>query len=121
MTGDALFIRGLRAECRIGVPDEERSRPQTVVFDIVAERDLSEASATDDLVHTVDYGELTGAVARVAETTEIRLLEHLAELVAARVLDFPGIERVTVAVAKSQAPIPEEVEAVGVRIVRPAP
>lgn len=118
---DGLFIRGLRVSCRIGVPDEERARPQTIILDIDAERDLTAASASDELADTLDYGTLTSAVAGVAEKTETRLLEHMAELVAECVLGFRGIERVTVSVAKEKAPIPEEVEAVGIRIVRPSP
>lgn len=121
MTRDGLFIRGLRVSCRIGVPDEERARPQTIILDVDAERDLTAASASDELSDTLDYGTLTSAVAGVAEKTETRLLEHMAELVAECVLGFRGIERVTVSVAKEKAPIPEEVEAVGIRIVRPSP
>ncbi|MGI8774593.1 MAG: dihydroneopterin aldolase [Actinomycetota bacterium] len=120
MTSDVLFVRGLRVSCRIGVPDEERARPQVVVIDVEAETDLASASLSDDLTDTLDYGTLTGEIARVATATDARLLEHLAGVIADRVLGFEGIERVTVAVAKERAPIPEEVEAVGVRIVRSA-
>lgn len=120
MTPDALFVRGLRVACRVGVPDEERAHPQVVVIDVEAELDLSAAAQSDDLNDTLDYGVLTGEIARVAAATEARLLEHLAGVIADTVLGWHGVGRVTVAVAKERAPIPEEVEAVGVRIVRPA-
>ena len=87
MSTDCIEIKGLRAECIIGVNGWERRREQAVWIDVALNGDLSPAGATDELRHTVDYRELCGNIMDVVPATEFKLLETLAEEVARVCLD----------------------------------
>jgi FolB domain-containing protein len=115
---DSIFVRRLRLPVRVGVTEEERSRPQFVLLDLDLRRDLARAGASDDLAETVDYGAITSGVASLLEGTEVSLLERLAQVVAEFLLALDGVLEVTVNVAKEAPPIREETSSVGVRIVR---
>ena len=104
-----------------GALPEEHDRPQPFEVDLDLLVDLRQAGRTDDLTTTVDYGELCEAVRSVMEGAHARLLEHLAEEVAGRVLAVAG-ERaagVVVSVRKLRPPLPYELSSVAVRIARP--
>lgn len=116
---DRITIRALQVETKIGVTHEERSRTQVVSIDIEIETDLSSAGKSDDLDDTVDYGHVTQEVARLVRDSEVHLLEHLAERIAASIGTITGVTGVTVEVAKRSPPITEDVGPISVRIVRP--
>lgn len=115
---DSVRVVDLRVRTRVGVGDEERTKPQTVLVSIEVFRDLQEASTTDDLEATVDYGTLVPEVAKLIEQTEARLLERLAGDVASLIERWPGVTGVTVEIAKESPPLDEEVGRVSVRIER---
>lgn len=92
--------------------------PQVVVVDVEATTDLQGASDSDDLSDTVDYGTLTGEIAKLVRDHEARLLERLAGAIARLVLDVAGVERVRVQVAKEAPPLEEDLDVVAVRIER---
>lgn len=115
---DAIIFKGLRAQARIGAFDWEREKPQTLIVDLMLERDLSEPGSSDDLVDTIDYGAVTKGMVEFIGSVEVRLLEHLAEVIARKLLEETDVVRVTVEIAKLKPPITEEVDSVSVRIVR---
>jgi FolB domain-containing protein len=115
---DSLVVKDLRLTTRIGVTAEERADPQTVLVSLEVRLDLSEASRSDDLGHTLDYGELVAQIAQLVEGAENRLLEKLAGDIAACVEGFSGVSGITVEVAKADPPLKEEVERVAVKIKR---
>lgn len=115
---DVIRIKGLRVETHIGVSEEERAKPQTVVVDAEVRTDLSRAGGSDDLSHTVDYGHVVERVAASIRSGEAHLLEHLAEEIAALISGFERVTGVTVEVGKASPPVSEEVSGVSVRIER---
>lgn len=115
---DSLRVTDLRVKTRVGVPDEERARSQTILVSLEIFRDLELASVEDDLTETVDYGELVPQVAQMIERSESRLLEKLAGDVASLIGRFSGVSGVTVEIAKEEPPLEEEVGRVSVRIER---
>ena len=117
---DAIFVRGLVAETRVGVPEEERAAPQTVILDVELYLDLRAAGHSDDLNETLDYGAVTAGLVDLLGTIETKLLEHLAERMASYLLGLGKLRRVVVQVTKASPPIVETTEAVGVRIERTA-
>jgi len=117
---DVVFVRGLRVAARVGVTEEERREPQTLIVDVEAEVDLAEAGATDDLHMTLDYGDVAGSVARSVGASEAKLLETVAERVATLVLRYRGVTAVAVEITKESPPIPEQVAGTGVRVRRVA-
>jgi len=51
---DTLHIHELAVECRIGVFDWERDKPQTVWMDLTMAIDAAKAAVRDDVAATVD-------------------------------------------------------------------
>ena len=52
---DTIEIRGLQVATRIGVPEAERERWQTLALDLTLTPKVSFSEADDDLAKTVDY------------------------------------------------------------------
>lgn len=119
--GDAVEIRGLWLESRIGITKEERSRPQSLRVSLRLEiGDLSEAARSDRIEETVDYDELAREVRRVAAAQPRNLLERLAEEIAAAALLYPKVKTVSVVLEKFPLPHAEGV-AVSLRRERGEP
>ncbi|SFD76018.1 dihydroneopterin aldolase [Thiohalospira halophila DSM 15071] len=87
---DTIYLTDLRLEATLGVPAWERALPQPVRLDLELEVELAAAGASDDVADTVDYAAVTERLRAVAADGEYRLLEALAERLAATVLgEFP--------------------------------
>ena len=119
MNGDSITISKLKVPAHIGVTEEERSKPQTLLVDLELTLDLRPAGRSDDLNDTIDYDRLTTDVADLVRSSRFQLLERLAESIAAHACALSGVQRVTVEVTKESPPVSEEVGPIAVRITRP--
>lgn len=118
MTGH-IEIRALRILCHVGVGAEERASAQPLELDIDIEADLTDAAASDDVADTIDYGEVSLAVAAAVQATEHALLERTAAVAADAALAVdPRATAVTVSVRKLRPPIPLDVGSTAVRLRR---
>jgi dihydroneopterin aldolase len=118
---DLIRVRDLRLRTRIGVSDEERAVAREVIVDFDLETDTRRAGVSDELADTIDYHQAVVAVAELVENAETRLLEHLAEKIAARLTALSGADEVILEIRKESPPIVEaEVGSVSVRIERRA-
>lgn len=115
---DRIFVRDLKVDAKVGVTEEERAETQTLTINIEIATDLSEAGESDDLSKTIDYGEVAMAAAQLVRSSEVQLLETLAERIAAQISATERVQMVTVEIAKDVPPIPERLRDVGVRIER---
>ena len=97
---DRIHIRGLRLVTRIGVPDEERVLPQSVSVDVSISLSRSFKGFDDRIEHTIDYFQVSQKLREVAARGERRLIETLAEDLAAVVVAFDGVCAVTLEVKK---------------------
>lgn len=113
---DRVFLRGLMVDAPIGVYDHEKGIEQRLVFDVVADFDLSKAGASDDLKDTLDYDRMAGICREVAKSRHHELIEAVAETVARRVLEELAVAAVEVEVQKPGA-VPDA-STVAVRIRR---
>ena len=114
---DRLEMRGIHADGRHGVGDDERARPQPFEVDVGLAADLALPAATDRLADTVDYAELQSLVIERVAGTSFHLLETLAADIGHAVLDrWPMVSAVEVAVRKPEAPLREPVDRVEVRL-----
>ena len=102
---------------RHGVRPEERDDPQEFKVDLDIEADLSRAGKSGLLVDTVDYRQARAAVKEVIEGESRQLLEVIASEIAERVLALPGVQGVSVRIAKRPASM-QPIEAAAVRIKR---
>ena len=116
---DRITIRDLKATTRVGVTEEERASEQVVLVTIEIETDLKRAGATDRLEDTVDYGRVAEEVVELVKSSETKLLETLAERLAAHIGGLTGVEHVTVEVVKESPPVAQEVGPIAVKITRP--
>ena len=104
----------------MGVSAAEREVGQRLVFDLRLEVGECDATVTDLIEDTVDYGEVCNVVALVAQQRSYRTLERLCSAVADRLLADFAAEEVWVKAAKPEPPIPLPVEQVSVEVWRQA-
>ena len=97
---DRLLIHDLATSCRLGVTEAERAAPQPVWFDLELAIDAARAAKRDDVRDAVDYARLVREGKGLAESRSWNLLETLAEVVAARILQDFATPRVVVRVKK---------------------
>jgi dihydroneopterin aldolase/D-erythro-7,8-dihydroneopterin triphosphate epimerase len=100
---DQIRIGGLMLTCILGVNEVERRERQNVCLDLTLFTDTRAAARADDLATTVDYKRLKLAVKALVENSAFRLLERLAEEVAALCLEEPRVTGVRVCVGKPGA------------------
>ena len=116
---DTVFVTGLAVHAYHGVMDHEATVGQTFRLDLVLDVDLSAASRSDKLAHTVGYDQIVNVASLAFCTRRHRLVEAAAGAVAEAVLSrFPQVSRVQVTVHKPHAPIAATFADVGVTIIR---
>ena len=112
---DLIIIKRLAIEAFVGVPDEERQNPQRLEVDAVLTPLNSFDEIADDINRTVDYHAVIRRIARLAQAPPRRLIETLAQEIAATLIaEFPA-QRAEVEVRKFILP---ETEYVAVRCAR---
>jgi len=116
-----IEISGLSLYTHIGVSAAEREVGQRLLFDIRIDVGESDATETDRIEDTVDYGQVCQLVALVAQQRSYKTLERLCTVVADRIIDEFGAEAVWVKAAKPEPPIPLTVEEVSVEVWRELP
>jgi dihydroneopterin aldolase/2-amino-4-hydroxy-6-hydroxymethyldihydropteridine diphosphokinase len=121
MTADRVVVRGITATGFHGVFDFERREGQPFVVDVELAVDLARAGASDNLTHTVHYGEVAADVVARIEGEPFDLIERLAQVIAEDALARPLVESVTVTVHKPKAPVGVEFGDVEVRWLRARP
>lgn len=119
---DRILIRDLRFFGFHGVLAEEAALGQRFRVDITAELDLSEAGRTDDLTKTVHYGEMAMLVEEIGRTHRYKLIEALAEAMAAAIFEkYPPVERLTIRITKPEAPVPLATGVISIELERSRP
>jgi dihydroneopterin aldolase len=96
----------------------EREIGQRLLVDLTLEVGEVDATVTDMVEDTVDYGEVCTTVALVAQQRSYKTLERLATAIADRLLGDFNIEAVSVKCAKPEPPIPLPVDEVAVTVWR---
>lgn len=116
---DRIFLRGMTFSSCHGVLAHEREISQRFVADAELLLDLRAAGVRDELAATVNYADVYEIVRAVAEGPSKRLIEAVAEEIAARILAaFPTVRAVRIRVHKPDAPIHGLFSDVGVCITR---
>jgi len=75
---DIIVIKDLEVWCHVGVTNEERAQRQKLLVTLEMNRDLSMASRTDQLVHTIDYQRVCEKVKQLVLEKSWRLIEAMA-------------------------------------------
>ena len=97
-------LKNLEISCVVGVYRHERQQPQPVFFDIELDYDLHAASRSDGLGDAIDYDGVATAVSDLVRRREFKLLETMAEEIAARLLStLDRVQTVRVEIRKPLA------------------
>jgi dihydroneopterin aldolase len=116
----AIEISGLSLYTHHGVTQAEREVGQRLVIDIRLDVGETDATVTDRVEDTVDYGEVCQLVALIAQQRSHKTLERLCSSIADRLLSDYELEGVWVKASKPEPPIPLTVEEVSVEVWREA-
>jgi dihydroneopterin aldolase len=113
-------VTGLSLYTHHGVTEEERKVGQRLVLDLRFDVGDVDATVTDRIEDTVDYGAVCETVSLVAQQRSYRTLERLCSAIADRLLADYDAEAVWVKATKPEPPLPLFVEEVSVEIWRQA-
>ncbi|HQR60126.1 MAG TPA: dihydroneopterin aldolase [Methylophilaceae bacterium] len=97
---DIIFLQEVKVETRLGVPEWERLKAQTIVLDIELAMPHSRACQTDAIEDTIDYGQIVARIRQTLAENSFKLVEALAEHVSQLVLAEFGTPWVKVRVGK---------------------
>jgi len=100
-----INIVDLEVFYHIGVPDEERAKPQRLLITVEMDFDISSAAQSDRLERTINYFEVAQDLLKYGEGRQWKLLEKLTVNVADFVMSRYKPEAVTVEIKKF--PIPQ--------------
>jgi FolB domain-containing protein len=73
-----ISIVDLEVFYRVGVPDEERAKPQRLLLTIEMEFDCAKAAKTDSIADTIDYFAVSQRLLKFGEGQSWKLIEKLA-------------------------------------------
>lgn len=97
---DVITLSELEVHYHVGVPDEERARPQRLLITVEMGTDFHKAARWDDLRETIDYYEVSRRILRFGDGRSWRLIERLAVELAEMILSEFRPGRVTVEIRK---------------------
>jgi dihydroneopterin aldolase len=113
---DIIRVIDLEVFVRIGVPEEERREPQRLLISLEMSVDsFSHAAGTDNLARTVNYFDVVQLVKKLLAEPPRKLLETLAEQLAASILGAFPIEKIAIEIKKFILP---DAQYVSVKIER---
>ena len=99
-SGDQIHIEQLEVFGRVGVPDTERERPQRLSINITLTPRREMNDLQDDVTNTVDYSKVCQETKGLVAEQSPKLIETLADKIAAHLLKTFAIQMVTVEVRK---------------------
>jgi FolB domain-containing protein len=95
-----ISIVDLEVLYRVGVPEEERAKPQRLLLTVEMDYDFSAAVKADAIAGTIDYFAVSQRLLKFGERREWKLIEKLAADLADAVLFEFKPQSVTVEVKK---------------------
>jgi FolB domain-containing protein len=97
---DKIIINELEVFYHVGVPDEERAKPQRLLLTIEISHDFSTAAQKDDIAQTINYFSVSQRLLRFGENKSWKLIETLAVEIATALKSEFGIQKISVEVKK---------------------
>jgi 7,8-dihydroneopterin aldolase/epimerase/oxygenase len=116
---DLLVLEGMSFYGYHGETEAERTLGNRFRVDVEIRMDLSVAGRSDDIADTLDYSHAFALIRVVLEDHQYRLIEAIADRVAATLLEDARIQSVKVRVGK-QPPIAGSIDRCSVIIERQA-
>lgn len=117
-TAVVVEVNGLSLYTHLGVTAAEREVGQRLVIDIRLEVGETDATVTDRVEDTVDYGKVCEVVALIGAQRSDKTLERFCTVIADRLLRDFDCQAVSVKASKPEPPIALPVEDVAVEVWR---
>ena len=119
-TAVTVEVTGLSLYTHHGVTEAEREIGQRLILDLRFDAGACDATVTDRVEDTVDYGRVCDVVALEAQRRSYKTLEALCTAIADRLLGDFETSEVWVKATKPEPPIALPVESVSVEVWRTA-
>ena len=116
MSVDQIIFDEIKINASIGVFEYEKKQKQPIVLSIEIGYPLQCSGKSDAIEDTLCYSAVYRAICDRVNSQHFNLVEHLAETISADILNYPGVETVTITVFKTNAI--SECRQVGIRINR---
>ena len=113
-----IEVSGLSLFTHVGVTAAEREVGQRLLLDLRLDVGDCDATVTDRIEDTVDYGAVCEMANLVAQQRSYRTLERLCAAIAERLLEQYAANAVWVKAAKPEPPLPLPVTEVSVEVWR---
>jgi len=101
---DKIRITDLEVFYHVGVPDEERAKPQRLLISIEMEHDFTSAISRDNLADTIDYYAIAQRLLHFGDDCHWQLIETLSADIASMILDDFEPKSVSVEIKKFVIP-----------------
>ena len=99
-----ISLKDIQFNCILGTLPFEREKEQPVVLNISVWLDFSLAARNDDLIHSIDYAQLTDNIKTFIRNAKFQLEETLALETAKFILNnYPKAQMAEVSIRKPQA------------------
>ena len=118
MTPDFVRLRNMVFHAHHGYWDEERQVGQRFEVDVELMLEVKPAAASDHIRDTIDLYKVYQTVEKVVIKNSFKLVETLAESIAAALLKKFGLQEVHVTVRKPNSPVPGICDGIEVEIFR---
>ena len=115
-----IEISGLSLFTHVGVTSAEREVGQRLLLDLRLDAGECDATITDRIEDTIDYGQVCEVANLVAQQRSYKTLERLCAAIADRLLDQYDANAVWVKAAKPEPPLALPVTEVSVEVWREA-
>lgn len=103
---DKIIMKNMAFYSYHGVFKEEKKLGQKFFIDATLYLNLKQAGISDNLNHSVNYGQVYEIIKDIVEKENFDLLEALAEKVCHTIiLDFNMIQRIQLEIRKPEAPV----------------
>ena len=87
---DCIHVEQLELFARLGITEEERSRPQRITVSLTIWPERGFSGLQDDISRAVNYAEVCRAARELVESRPVSLIETLASQIASALLkEFP--------------------------------
>ena len=115
-----IEVSGLSLFTHVGVTAAEREVGQRLLLDLRLDIGECDATVTDRVEDTVDYGQVCDTANLVAQQRSYKTLERLCAAIADRLLERYAVHAVWVKAAKPEPPLAFAVSEVSVEVWREA-
>ena len=99
-----ITIVDLEVFYRVGVPEEERAKPQRLLLTLDIKFDFTAAAISGRIGRTIDYYEVSQRLLKLGENRSWRLIESVATDIGNKILSEFHPESVTIEVKKFSIP-----------------